>query len=188
MRLIVGLGNPGVLYADNRHNIGFKAVEKLAGKKLRKSSGLNALMAKKDVGGQECVIVQPLTHMNASGNAVGPLVSHYGIAPRDILVICDDMDLAFGRMRLRSSGSSGGHNGLKSIIAQLGTEDFARLRLGIGRPPAGRPATGHVLEDFTTGEKKLLPDFINQALLCAHSWVSEGVEKTMNQFNQRNKA
>ncbi|MBI4309370.1 MAG: aminoacyl-tRNA hydrolase [Candidatus Omnitrophica bacterium] len=188
MRLIVGLGNPGMEYADNRHNIGFKVVEKLVGRKLKKLHWRNILTAEKDVGGQECLVGQPLTYMNASGDAVGSLVSHYGIALQDILVVCDDMDLPFGIMRLRPSGSAGGHNGLKSIIAELKTDKFVRLRLGIGRPPARGSVIKHVLENFTAGEKKILPDFINQALSCIHSWVSEGVEKTMNQFNQRNNA
>jgi PTH1 family peptidyl-tRNA hydrolase len=127
----------------------------------------------------------PATFMNNSGVAVSKIAVKKGIAPADILVICDDLSLIFGSMRLRPSGMAGGHNGLKSIIEHLGSNAFARLRLGVSRPKPGIDTADYVLANFTAGEKEALPDFINKALGCCHSWVVNGVEDAMNQFNQR---
>ena len=184
MRLIAGLGNPGLEHADNRHNIGFKAVEAMANGKLKKSAQ-GALVKEFKIDGHACLAVQPLTYMNASGQAIEALIKYHKIDLQDILVIYDDMDLPLGTLRVRASGSAGGHNGIKSIIEHVGSNHFTRLRLGVGRPKSGLDPVDYVLGNFTSAEKKLLPEFINQALLCVHSWVTEGVEQAMNQFNKR---
>ena len=166
MKLIVGLGNPGSTYTWTRHNLGFMVVGSLE---------------KPD----KCSLLMPQTFMNNSGAAVKAAVKKSGIALEDILIVYDDIALEFGQMRLKPEGSAGGHNGIKSIIEHLGTKEFARLRLGVGRPRPGVDAADYVLSNFTSAEKKLLPDFINQAHECVHSWVNLGVEEVMNQFNKR---
>jgi peptidyl-tRNA hydrolase, PTH1 family len=188
MRLIVGLGNPDVKYKMTRHNLGFMVVAALAEQyklEFRKPASADALVAKASIGAQACLLALPMTYMNNSGRAVAPLAAKNGILPSDILAVYDDLALGFGNMRVRPSGSAGGHNGIKSLIEHLGSRDFPRLRLGIGQNPAGVDAADYVLNKFSPEEKKLLPDFINQALLCVHSWVNQGVEQAMNQFNNQ---
>ena len=188
MRLIVGLGNPEPRYAHTRHNLGFLCVQALAEQhkgRWRKAAVAEALISRVAFDDVECSLVLPLTYMNDSGSAVVGAVKKTGAGPNDILVVYDDMDLAFGEMRLRASGAAGGHNGIKSIIEHLGSKDFARLRLGVGRPKAGIDAVDHVLSDFTPAELKQLPGFIKNALSCVHIWGTEGAAKAMNQFNKR---
>ena len=188
MRLIVGLGNPGVEYAKTRHNIGFMALQVLAereGIAWRKSPVADGLAVKIDIDGDTCSLLLPLTYMNNSGVAVKAVMSKFEITPEDVLIVYDDIAVTFGDMRIRPVGGAGGHNGIKSIIGHLGTQNFARLRLGVSRPKPGLDQADYVLSDFTSAEQKLLPDFINQALLCVHSWVTEGVEQAMNQFNKK---
>ena len=190
MRLIVGLGNPGPQYEQTRHNLGFMTVGALAEQhkvNLRASAAAFGLKAASTIGSQTCFLLLPTTHMNNSGLAVQAVMAKSGVAPEDLLIVYDDMALGFGHMRLRPEGGDGGHNGIKSIIAHVGTKNFARLRLGVGRPRPGVDAADYVLSNFTGAERKCLPDFINQALLCVHSWVSEGVEQAMNRFNQQRK-
>jgi PTH1 family peptidyl-tRNA hydrolase len=127
--------------------------------------------------------MMPLTYMNNSGVAVKAWISKKGLLPSDVLIVCDDFSLKFAQMRLRPSGTAGGHNGIKSIIEHLGTKDFPRLRLGIGTPPDSQDVADYVLSNFTSGERKLLPGFINEAVTCVTSWVIKGTEATMNQFN-----
>jgi len=188
MKLIVGLGNPDAKYERTRHNLGFMAVRALAGQHkadFRKCATADAVMAKVTIGKETCVLSLPTTYMNNSGIAVAAQARKAGITPENILVVYDDIALGFGRMRVRPGGSAGGHNGVKSLIEHLGTKDFPRLRLGVGRPKPGVDAADYVLSNFTPAEQKLLPEFINQALSGVHSWVTEGVESAMNQFNQR---
>lgn len=188
MRLIVGLGNPGAKYAWTRHNIGFMAVGALAAEAkadFRPSPVTDALVAKVKIDGEQCSLLLPQTYMNESGIAVAKTVSKLGIELKDILVVYDDMDLGFGSMRVRPEGTAGGHNGIKSIIEHTGTKVFPRLRLGVGKPRPEMDAADHVLSNFTPAEKKLLPEFINQSLLCVHCWVTGGVEQAMNQFNNK---
>jgi PTH1 family peptidyl-tRNA hydrolase len=165
MKLIVGLGNPGPQYHWTRHNLGFLALEAL-GKK--KPSGV--------------LLLKPTTFMNDSGTAVKKAVAKSGIEPQNILVICDDLSLPFGKIRIRPSGSDGGHNGLKSIINELGSKQFARLRMGIGEPE-GTDTVDYVLGNFTPAQKKALAGFINHALDCVTCWVTEGAQAAMNKFN-----
>ena len=188
MRLIVGLGNPEPRYAHTRHNLGFLCVQALAeehGGRWRKASFAQALTSRIVLDGMECSLILPLTYMNNSGLAVKQAAVKSGIEPKDILVVYDDMDLDFGNMRLRAAGSAGGHNGIKSVIEYLGSKNFVRLRLGVGKPKPSVDPADHVLSDLTPAELKKLPDLINNALFCVRIWGTEGVEKAMNQFNKR---
>jgi PTH1 family peptidyl-tRNA hydrolase len=186
VKLIVGLGNPELRYEFTRHNLGFLVLASLAEQnslKYKKSAVAQAVEAKAVLGGQTCSLMMPLTYMNHSGVAVRAWIDKKDLTPSDILIVCDDLDLTFGQMRIRPHGNAGGHNGLKSIIEHLGTTQFARLRLGIGSAPDSVDTADYVLSNFTTGERKLLPDFINEAVACVTSWVTQGTQATMNQFN-----
>ncbi|MFH0855342.1 MAG: aminoacyl-tRNA hydrolase [Candidatus Omnitrophota bacterium] len=200
MKLIVGLGNPGFIYSGSRHNIGFQAVKYLAKSKnlaLKKEKGISALSGKVKVKGVDTVLALPLTFMNLSGEAVRPLLKKYGQDLSDLLVVCDDLDLEFGRLRLCSKGSSAGHRGIQSIIEHLGSNEFSRVRVGIGSPwrllpgskgcgPKDDTTRDYVLSRFNRREISGLAAIIEKASDCCVSWVSEGVEKSMNAFNRRN--
>jgi len=186
VKLIVGLGNPEKQYEYTRHNLGFLVLMALAKKndlKYKKSVLTQAVEVKLTLDGEHCSLMMPLTYMNHSGGAVKQWVDKNKLVLDDILIVCDDLALNFGQMRLRPSGTAGGHNGIKSIIEHLGTKDFTRLRLGIGQPHPSQDAADYVLSNFTSGERKLLPDFINEAVACVTSWVAQGTTATMNQFN-----
>src|SRR3989338_5399149 len=157
MKLIVGLGNPGLIYRGSRHNIGFRVVKALARAKriaLKKEKGISSLSAKASLDGCEVLLSLPLTYMNLFGSAVNGLIKKYKIEPATgLLVVCDDLDLGLGRIKIRASGSSGGHRGLRSIIEALKTEEFARLRVGIGRPVMAKSETSkYVLSPFAGKE------------------------------------
>jgi len=145
MKLVIGLGNPGLEYAQTRHNIGFRVVDKFAQKQGWKwnNQRSRAILAEGMLGLEKVILVKPITFMNRSGEAVSELMRWYRVQPEDILVICDDLDLPVGKLRLRSSGSAGGHNGVDDIIRHLHTNQFPRLRIGIGRPPHNRMDTIH---------------------------------------------
>jgi PTH1 family peptidyl-tRNA hydrolase len=184
MKLIVGLGNPGPQYRWTRHNLGFLLLESLAAQQKvswRNSAANHGMLVKAVIEDVECSLLMPMTFMNESGISVKALAARTGISPEDILVVCDDLSLPFGKLRIRPSGSAGGHNGLKSIISDLGSNEFARLRLGIDEPKAD--TVDYVLSNFTTAEKKALPEFINHALDCVTCWVAEGAKVAMNRFN-----
>lgn len=197
MKLIVGLGNPGSQYTWNRHNLGFLVLESLAKQLKAKghiSSGDHGWLAKAVIKDVECSLLMPTTFMNDSGLSVKKLVDRTGTALEDVLVVCDDLSLNFGKLRLRPSGTAGGHNGLKSIINDLGSNQFARLRMGIDSPKVTVPFSSrgqfpstvdYVLSNFTPAEKKALPDFINHALDCVTCWVTEGAQVAMNRFNRQ---
>jgi len=185
VKLIVGLGNPGPQYRLTRHNFGFLVLEALAAASQaswRNSNSSHGLLTKVTIESEECSLLMPTTFMNNSGIAVKALAAKKGIPVQDILVVTDDLDLSFGQLRLRPSGSAGGHNGLKSIIQELGDNQFARLRLGIDAPQHAS-TVDYVLENFTPVQKKALPDFINHALDCVTCWVTEGAQVAMNKFN-----
>lgn len=183
--LVVGLGNPGARYDSTRHNIGFMAVEHLARRHRlsfkRSESRHRAAIATGSISGVSVALAMPVTFMNESGNAVIRMLRYYQIEPRDLLVICDDMDLPFGTGRLRPSGSAGGNNGLKSIIQSTGTDEFARLRLGIGRPRG--TAIPHVLGRFPAEQEKLLPEVLDRASDAIEVALIDGVQEAMNRFN-----
>ena len=188
MKLIVGLGNPGILYSATRHNIGFQVVRALArqGKfALKKEKGVKALSAKGRIEGREVILALPLTFMNLSGEAVLALVKRYKAGLTSILVVCDDLDLEFGRIKISSGGSSAGQRGIKSIIDALGSNEFCRIRIGIGRPAGKLAAAKYVLSHFNKEEKGQLPEIIARALECCRAWASEGIEKSMNIFNSK---
>jgi len=186
-KLIVGLGNPGHKYTWTRHNLGFLvlgAFGSLHKVSWRNSESHQGMLSNAVVHDIECSLLMPTTFMNNSGVAVAQLARSKGIDPENILVVCDDLSLPFGKLRVRPLGSAGGHNGLKSIIEHLGGNRFARLRLGIGAP-AAQETSDYVLTNFTSEQKKVLPEFINHALDCVTCWVTEGAAEAMNKYNKQ---
>ncbi len=189
VKLIVGLGNPGTRYAHNRHNVGFTVVDEFvhthaldfARKKF------NAQIAEGAIEGARVLIAKPQTYMNASGDAVSKLYSYYKIVPQDLLVVYDDLDLPLGKLRLRSSGSAGGHHGMESIIARIGASDFPRLRVGIGRPNPDADVD-HVLGNFAGDEQEVLDETFARAVEAIDAWLRDGIVKAMNEFNQEAKS
>lgn len=186
MKLVVGLGNPGREYEETRHNAGFLVVDYLACSEglAFAASDFHAALARGRVTGEEVLLAKPQTYMNLSGLAVCALVRWYKLDPsKDLLVVSDDLDLPLGRLRLRARGSHGGHRGLLSIISELGTSDFARLRLGIGRPENGDDAKDKVLGVFSEEEGRILDEVIAAAAAAIRTWLTEGVEAAMNRHN-----
>ena len=186
MFLIVGLGNPGAEYAKTRHNAGFLLVSKLAerwksGWTLEKK--FNARVAKAERNEGRILLCEPQTFMNSSGETVGPLVGFYRVPLNRLLVAVDDADLPFGEIRLRPGGSSGGHHGLESIEQHLGTREFARLRIGIGRQAGAREITGYVLGRFSPAETELAEKVLTAAADQTEVWLKAGIQKAMSQFN-----
>jgi len=182
----VGLGNPGAQYERTRHNVGFSVVMNLAsrwGAKWSLEKRFNASLAKADHDGRRVFLCQPQTFMNASGEAVQAVRAFYDVAPERILVVVDDADLPLGQLRLRPGGSSGGHHGLESIEQCLGTREYPRLRIGIGRQDGAREITGHVLGRFGSTETKLVDRVLTVAADQAQAWLVAGIQKAMNQFN-----
>jgi len=184
--LIAGLGNPGRKYERTRHNVGFMVIDE-----LRRAIPGNAQMRRFDAEISErsldvgrLVLVKPQTFMNLSGNAVAPATRWYHVPLDRLLVIYDDLDLPFGQLRLRPSGSSGGHNGMESIISRLGTDKFPRLRVGIGRSEQSS-TIGYVLSRFNQAEERQLGETIKRAAEAAFTWRDEGIEVAMNRFNRR---
>lgn len=184
-KLIVGLGNPGPEYASHRHNTGFQCLDRLA-----RAHGLaftrqafRARLAQGEIRGVRVLLARPLTYMNLSGQAVGPLVRHYGFLLPDLLVIYDDMDLPLGTVRLRPRGGAGGHKGIRSIIEALGSQDFPRLRVGIGRPPAGEDPVDYVLSDFTSEERAVMEGVYERVLVTVECWLTEGIVEAMGRYN-----
>lgn len=187
MRLIVGLGNPGREYRDTRHNVGFMVVDEIAARNdltlaMAPSQVPDALVAKK-FGDHAVLVAKPLTFMNRSGDAVAALTRYYGIDIGDLLVVVDEVALPFGRLRARARGSAGGHNGLKSCIERLGTTEFARLRLGVGRGDTRRDLADHVLSKFEADEQSALGEFIARAADAAEMFAVDGIAKVMNTYN-----
>lgn len=187
MHLIVGLGNPGLQYEYTRHNLGFLVVKRLAKQHHWKFSRSfkEAQSTIGQMGRQDVMLLLPLTYVNQSGAAVSRVASQKGIPCEDILIVCDDWALDFGKMRLRPKGSDGGHKGLRSIIEELKTENFPRLRLGIGFPHPKEDAVDYVLGEFSEQERKHLDDFILQGVDCCTRWLMEGISCAMSQFNTK---
>ena len=187
--LIVGLGNPGREYARTRHNAGFMVAERLAERwhaSWNAEKKFKARVAKLDWDGRRLILCEPQTFMNASGEAVGALAKFYEAPPARTLVIVDDADLPFGEVRLRANGSSGGHHGLESIEAHLGTRDYPRLRIGIGRDSgAQREITGYVLGQFSRADAELLEKVLGRAVEQIECWLREGIGKAMSLYNGR---
>jgi len=187
MKLIVGLGNPGREYRDTRHNVGFVVADEIARRHnltfaMAPSQIPDAMIAKK-FGADGLLVAKPLTFMNNSGEAVAALARYYDISIGDLLVVVDEVALPFGRLRARARGSAGGHNGLKSVIARLGTTEFARLRLGVGRGDARRDLADHVLSKFEADEQSALGEFITRAADAAEMFAADDIAKVMNTYN-----
>ena len=184
--LIVGLGNPGADYAQTRHNAGFMLVELLAWRERlawRAEKKFQARVAKAERGGRRVMFCEPQTFMNLSGEAVGALVGFYRLPLTRLLVAVDDADLPLGEIRLRPGGSSGGHHGLESIEQHLGSRDFARLRIGIGRKDGKREIAGHVLGRMSPGELTVMGKVLARATDQVECWLAHGLQKAMSQFN-----
>ncbi|MGQ9627382.1 MAG: aminoacyl-tRNA hydrolase [Anaerolineae bacterium] len=185
LTLIVGLGNPGPEYARNRHNLGFRCLERLAqahGLSFKKRQA-RAYLAFGEIFGRKVILAKPLTFVNLSGRAVRELARFYKIPPADILVIYDDLDLMPGKIRLRPSGGAGGHKGMRSIIESLGTQDFPRLRVGIGRPPGHMNPADYVLQDFSPEEEEMMEEVCDRAVAAVELFLRGGVASAMNTYN-----
>ncbi|MFO1476833.1 MAG: aminoacyl-tRNA hydrolase [Verrucomicrobiota bacterium] len=186
LHLIVGLGNPGSEYARTRHNAGFLLVDRLAsrwGGSWSYEKRFNARVARVEFRGARALLCEPQTFMNSSGEAVGPLALYYQVPPARLLVAVDDADLPLGELRLRPGGSSGGHHGLESIERHLGTREYARQRIGIGRTAGAREITGYVLGRFGPAETDTLERVMTAAADQAECWLADGLQKAMNRFN-----
>lgn len=187
MKMIVGLGNPGNEYADTRHNVGWMLLDALAGH-LRITewrSREKGMVAEGRIGSEKVLLVKPLTYMNNSGECVGPLMRWYKLAPEDVMVAHDDMDIPIGTIRIRKKGSAGGHNGIKSLLQHIGAEEFGRIRIGIGRPPAGWTVINHVLAKFTAEERAEIGHAIDYLIPAVECMVLEGADMAMNKFNPK---
>lgn len=185
MKVIVGLGNPGTKYAGTRHNIGFDTVTALADKysiKL-KDKKFNGLIGEGFIEGEKVMLVQPQTYMNLSGECVGLIAGFYKLDAEDIIVICDDINLDTGRLRIRAKGSAGGHNGLKNIIAHLGTEAFPRIRIGVGEKTEGWDLADYVLARFSGEDEATMRKAIKNAVGAVETWISYDIGKAMNLYN-----
>jgi peptidyl-tRNA hydrolase, PTH1 family len=181
--LVVGLGNPGPNYARTRHNLGFVVADILAdrigsGFKVHKRSG--AEVATGRLGGRSVVLAKPRTYMNESGRHVGPLAKFYSVAPADVIILHDELDLDFGRIRLKFGGGVAGHNGLRSVSSALGTNDFQRVRIGVGRPPGRKSGAAYVLENFTAAERTEVPTICEQAADATELLLQVGLEPAQN--------
>jgi PTH1 family peptidyl-tRNA hydrolase len=185
MKLIVGLGNPGREYRDTRHNVGFLVADEIARRyqlTMTLAQVPDAVVAKR-FGPEPWLVAKPLTFMNRSGDAVAALARYYDVGPADMLVVVDEVALPFGRLRARPRGSAGGHNGLKSIVERLGTNEFARLRLGVGRGDPRRELADYVLSRFEPEERVGLDEFIARAADAAEMFAVEGIGQVMNVYN-----
>ena len=181
--LVVGLGNPGPQYATTRHNLGFLLADVLAGRicagfKVHKKSGAEVTTGR--LGGSSVVLAKPRTYMNESGRQVGPLAKFYSVAPADVIVMHDELDIEFGRIRLKFGGGIAGHNGLRSVGQSLGTNDFRRVRLGIGKPPGRQSGASFVLENFNSRERPELGLFLEQAADATEMLIRDGLEPAQN--------
>ena len=184
--LVVGLGNPGDNYSRTRHNLGFMVADLLAARlgakfKAHKRSGAEVVSGR--LAGHSVLLAKPRCFMNESGRQVGPLAKFYSVAPADIIVIHDDLDLDFGRIRLKIGGGEGGHNGLRSVVAALGTKDFQRVRIGIGRPPGRKDPAAFVLENFTATERPEVPTICEQAADATELLIELGLETAQNRVH-----
>ena len=187
MKLIVGLGNPGREYRDTRHNVGFLVVDELARRHgidwAAGPSQITETLVAKRFGAEPVMLAKPLTYMNNSGDSVAGLVRYFNVTHDQLLVVVDEAALPFGKLRARARGSAGGHNGLKSIIERLGTTEFSRLRLGVGRGDGRRDLADHVLARFERSEQPELEALIARAADAAEMFAAEGISKVMNVYN-----
>ena len=185
-KLLVGLGNPGPRYRHTRHNVGFAVLSHLAHHhRIKPRPKASALVGEGVIQGEPVLLVQPLTMMNASGRAVSAACRSLNLHDlSNMLVVVDEMDLPLGVIRVRGKGSAGGHNGLKSIIQSVGTQDFPRLRVGVGRPPVGRDPIDHVLSRFLPDQIPAVEATVERAADAVEFWLQHGTDETMNRFNR----
>ena len=184
MKLVVGLGNPGNQYAETRHNVGWMVLDRIADRAGKAGRGRDrdaSSVWRSGPAAMELVLAKPQTYMNDSGRAVRRLLQSYHVPLVDLLVVADDFALPFGKLRFREAGTHGGHNGLRSIIAELNSEKFSRLRVGIGEP--GRGAVDHVLSRFSADERARLPILLDASAEAVETWVRQGTSKAANRFN-----
>ena len=187
--LVVGLGNPEPRYARNRHNLGFRVLDALAARMgVEWARKFDGLFGQGSLDGAKVLLLKPQTFMNRSGDSVAPAARFFKLGPAELWVAHDELDLELGRIQLKQGGGNGGHNGLRSIEAALGSRDFGRLRLGIGRPPAGWDPADYVLSDFDRSEEEQVEAEVQSALAALTAVVSEGTQKAMNQHNRREKS
>ncbi|MFC4713853.1 aminoacyl-tRNA hydrolase [Planococcus dechangensis] len=186
MKMIIGLGNPGKTYEKTRHNIGFQVIDRLANEwnaplTQSKFKGMYGVVHRPE---GKVMLVKPLTYMNLSGECIGPLMDYYNVDIEDIVVIYDDLDLPTGQLRLRQKGSAGGHNGIKSLIQHLGTQQFNRMRIGISRPPVGMKVPDYVLARFGEQEQPLMADAVSKSAEACNYWLSKPFVEVMNEYNR----
>lgn len=187
MKVIVGLGNPGSEYAKTKHNVGFMFIDAMA-EKLGVSAWrdkFEAKIAETRIGSEKVLLVKPMTYMNESGQAVGPIMNFYKLLPEDLIVVHDDMDIPAGTIRIRKKGSAGGHNGIKSILAHVGDEHFARVRIGIGRPLTGWTVVNHVLAPFSNEDAPKIAEAIKYLEPAVECIINDDVDMAMNKFNPK---
>lgn len=187
MKIIIGLGNPTREYQATRHNVGFDAVTRICDDfNIRLDSKEHkALCGRGYIGGEKVILAQPQTYMNLSGESVRALVDYYKLASEDIIVICDDIHLDVGQLRVRKKGSAGGHNGLKNIIAQLGTQEFTRIRVGVGEKPEEWDLVDYVLGRFPKEEEPVVREALARVSKACECIITEGVETAMNRYNRK---
>ena len=184
MKLIVGLGNPGQEYRETRHNVGFRVVDEIANRRSLQWRADSDWAFAKNFGSPEFAVMKPLTFMNRSGFAVSRFLDYYGIGPGDMIVVFDEVDLEFGRIRVLPSGSAGTHNGMKSLVEQLGTTEFPRLRIGVGRGDPRRDLADYVLSKFDAAEQAEVDTLIARAADAAEMFAVEGISTVMNDYNR----
>jgi PTH1 family peptidyl-tRNA hydrolase len=188
VKIVVGLGNPGREYVGTRHNVGFDVADRLAAAHTddawRAAGSALQVRWRRGAAAEDVLIVKPLTFMNLSGEAVGEVIRFYKVTVGDVLIVCDDVNLPLGRLRARASGSEGGHNGLKSIAQHLGTIEYPRLRIGVGRGDARRDLADHVLARFEPEEAELAAEAVARAAEAVGLWIAEGLVRMMNSFNR----
>jgi len=187
--LLVGLGNPGREYQDTRHNIGFRCADAFTrahGLTYENKKRSKAIVAEGTVAGQRVLVAKPQTYMNLSGSAVQGLAAFYRIPPERILVIYDDLDLPAATLRVRAKGGSGGHRGMADIIRRLGTQEFPRIRFGIGRPPTRMDPADYVLQRFSADEEPLIAEAVERAVAAVGLWLRDGIDAAMNAYNTGN--
>jgi len=186
MKLVVGLGNPGRQYVGTRHNVGYEVVAELARRWAGESKPrvrFSGETVDATINGIKVLLLSPTTYMNHSGTSVRAACDFYKMSLRDVLIICDDMNLPLGKLRFRGRGSSGGHKGLADIIRAMGTEEVPRLRIGIGKPPAGQDSVRFVLSAFGREEEAVIREAYRKAADAVELWVAEGIEASMGKFN-----
>jgi PTH1 family peptidyl-tRNA hydrolase len=186
VKLVVGLGNPGKEYDKTRHNVGFDVLDELVrrtGSTLRRGWTVPAWTGRAEIEGKNVLLVKPRTFMNRSGQAVAAATQKKGLEPADVIVVLDDLELPRGQIRIRKKGGAGGHKGLRSVIEALGTEDFTRIRVGVGPRPAGEDLVDHVLARFTAEERREVEKAVEVAADAVAAVLRDGVEKAMNEFN-----